>query len=72
MENIIDFIFHLRKQTQSFFRPLLVSTNTIFAWFLKRQMLIKTRSPLSRFEVYLIIVVVFIVKVVLYLVTVVV
>lgn len=71
MENIIDFIFHLRKQTQSFFRPLLVLTNTIFAWFLKRQ--INTRSsPLSRFEVYLIIVVVFIVKVVLYLVTVVV
>lgn len=70
MENIIDFIFHLRKQTQSFFRPLLVLTNTIFAWFLKRQM--NTRSPLSRFEVYLIIVVVFIVKVVLDLVTVVV
>lgn len=70
MENIIDFIFHLRKQTQSFFRLLLVLTNTIFAWFLKRQ--INTRSPLSRFEVYLIIVVVFIVKVVLYLVTVVV
>lgn len=70
MENIIDFIFHLRKQTQSFFRPLLVLTNTIFAWFLKRQ--INTRSPLSRIEVYLIIVVVFIVKVVLYLVTVVV
>lgn len=70
MENIIDFIFHLRKQTQSFFRPLLGLTNTIFAWFLKRQ--INTRSPLSRFEVYLIIVVVFIVKVVLDLVTVVV